>query len=120
MPLMVAIVSYALMMIARFLTNKKVKKYHQRIADQGLHEMKSSNDPDRMAKYFDHVAKSVSVNPPTGEIPIIYSTFFVIGLVGLTVAFFWGFVSIGWWGGMLVAGLFLLTGLVPSLLKPKR
>jgi hypothetical protein len=98
----------------------KVKKYHEKIAMESVRKMSLSNDPERVTKHYDEVAKAVCENPPVGEIPVIYSTVFMIGLVGLVAAFFWTFVSIGWWGGSLVASLYLLTGLVPSFLKPKR
>ena len=73
MPLLAAIVSYALMVIARLLTNDKVKKYHEKIAVESLRKMSSSNDPDRMTKRYEEVAKAVCENPPVGEIPVIYS-----------------------------------------------
>jgi hypothetical protein len=119
-PLVAAVAGCMLMIIARVLTNRRVEQYHQRIADESVHKMKSSNDPNRMDKLFDEVGDAVSSNPPKGEIPVIYSAVYLIGCIGLVATFFWGIVCLGWWAGALIFGLYSLTGFVPSLLRPKR
>jgi len=68
-----------------------------------------------------HVAsRSVEIaagGSAVGHIPPWLSVVYLIGIVGLIITFFWSFFSVGWWGLLPVGGLYLLTGLVSSLLS---
>ncbi len=55
-----------------------------------------------------------------GKIPILYSMAFIIGFVGMAVTLVWAIVSVGWWAGVVVFGLYTLTGFVRSSLSRRR
>ena len=90
LPLICAILFAAIMVIARLLTNRHVRQ---------------------------HSGEIVAAGTPVGHIPPLLSTVYLVGLVGLIATFFWSFISVGWWAGVIVVGLYLLTGLVRSLLS---
>ncbi len=120
LPLLISIVCGGLVITSRIFTNRFVKKYQTQVARETSQKMKSSNDGGEKQKVFLEGADTISKNPPSGQIPILYSTIYLIGFLGLIVSFFWAFVSVGWWASAIIAGLYLFTGFIPSMLKAAR
>lgn len=51
------------------------------------------------------------------RVPVWISAIYMIGLLGLVVTSVWAFISIAWWAGVIVLGIYGLTRLVPSALS---
>jgi hypothetical protein len=49
-----------------------------------------------------------------GFIPPSVSLLYVLGIVGIVVAFIWSVFNVGWWGPLFVAALYLATGFIHS------
>lgn len=119
LPLLIAPVCSGLMIVGRILTNGYVKKRQTQAAKEWLVKMKSPAASDDEKQKFQHEYMDALVKiPRAGQIPIICSTIYLIGFLGLIAMFFWAFISISLWAGAIIVGLYLLASFVPSLLKP--
>ena len=119
LPLLIAIMCSGLMILGRILTNRYVKKRQTQAAKEWFLKMKSPTaSDDEKQKLENEYMDTFIKNPPAGQIPTMYSMFYLMGFLGLIAMFFWAFASIGWWASAVIVTLYLLAGFVPSLLKP--
>lgn len=56
----------------------------------------------------------VAAGTTNGFIPKWVSAIYVLGILGLFLAFIWSLFNVGWWGPLFVAALYLATGFVRS------
>lgn len=93
LPLALAIVCAAIIVVARLLTNRHLRK---------------------------HWAEILAAGTAVGRIPAWFSGIYLVGVLGLIGAAFWAFIRIGWWAAAIVVGLYFVTGFVRSELSPRR
>ena len=106
------------MVLGRILTNRFVKRRQTTAAKEYFQKLKSSIVSDEERQKMENAYMDTFIkNPPAGQIPIKCSVFYVTGFLCLVTMFFWSFISIGWWAGVIVVTLYFLAGFIPSLLK---
>lgn len=119
LPLLIAIIGFVLVIIARILTNKSIREYRQRVAADVHKKMMSSNALNPIESHMDEIANAFLPRPPHGTIPVLHSLISIVGYGTVTASFVWAFFSIGWWASAAILALYLLTGFIPTSLHGK-
>jgi hypothetical protein len=120
LPLLIAIIGFVLVIIARILTNKSINVYRRRVVADVHKKMVSSNAPNPVESHMDEVSQAFLPRPLQGTISVMYSLISLVGYAVVVASFVWAFFSIGWWASAAILALYLLTGFVPTLLAPRR
>lgn len=93
LPLITGFICASMVVLARLLTNRHVRKHAVQLVLQGR---------------------------AVGLVPVWISAVYFIGFIGLGISCIWSFISVSWWAGGIVVLLYILTEFVRSAVSPRR
>jgi hypothetical protein len=121
LPIFLAIISTGIVLIARFVTNRRINASRERLAKEYLRTTQNAGEIGKKMDSLLEIQEELLKNRSPEGVPPLELALLFPGLLGLIVSFIWAFLSIGWWASGIVVVLYLLpTGIFPTALARRK